>query len=205
MSDIINDAQEAFEDGLKVAAESTTFIGAIETGNMPIAITTGTALLSDVQSFIKDSVKIFNDGKEIFEDAKAEVNSPEFKQFQTDLEGVKAKGAKLFDDIKNKKYGDIPDDLAECVKKLKDAVSEASELTTDFVKNVLGQDTVKSAEAVILPLIPDAGKVLDSNAAKSAAELFKEMLHPDKAKMQSSAAQSATPNKNTVKGPGVRG
>ena len=109
------------------------------------------------------------------------------------------------DDIKNKKYGDIPDDLAECVKKLKDAVSEASELTTDFVKNVLGQDTVKSAEAVILPLIPDAGKVLDSNAAKSAAELFKEMLHPDKAKMQSSAAQSATPNKNTVKGPGVRG
>ena len=41
--------------------------------------------------------------------------------------------------------------------------------------------------------------------AKSAAELFDQMLHPDKAKMQSSTAQSATQNKNTVKGPGVGG
>ena len=44
-------ALEAFENVLNL-------IRAIETGNMPIAITTGTALLSDVQSFIKDSVKI---------------------------------------------------------------------------------------------------------------------------------------------------
>ena len=150
MSDIINDAQEAFEDGLKVAAESTVFIGAIETGNMPIAITTGTALLSDVQSFIKDSVKIFNDGKEIFEGAKAEVNSPEFKKFQTDLAGVKKNGAVLFAGIKKGTYGEIPDDLAECVEKLKVAVSEASELIEKFwgfIENV--EDVVEDVANVV--------------------------------------------------------
>jgi hypothetical protein len=129
------------------------------------------------------------------------------------IEISKKEGAKLFADIKDGKYGEIPDDLAKCVEKLKVAVSEASELTSNFIKSVLGQDTVKRAEEVISPLIPDsvksgiteAGKVLNIDTAKSVAELFNQMLHPDKAKMQSSAAQSATPSKNTVKGPGVGG
>jgi len=153
MSDIINDAQEAFKDGLKVAAESTAFIGAIETGNIPIVITTGTELLSDVKSFIEDSVKIFNDGKEIFEGAKAKVISPEFEKNQTvqtvqkvqkDLEDVEKEGAKfakLLADIKKGEYGEIPDDLATCVEdlatrveKLKVGVSKASEVTSNFIK-----------------------------------------------------------------------
>jgi len=151
MSNIISDAQEAFKEGLKVAADSTAFIGDIETGNMLIAITTGEALLSDVKSLINKSLKIFDDGQKIFEGPKAEVNSPEFKKFQTvqkDLEDVKKEVAKLFDDIKKGEYGEIPDDLAECVRMLKVAVSKASEVTSNVIK-IFGS-VVESVESSIL-------------------------------------------------------
>ena len=56
---------------------------------------------------------------------------------------------------------------------------------------VIFADSVKSG-------ITAAGKVLNSDTAKSAAELFNKMLHPNHENVKNSAAQSAAQNKNTT-------
>ncbi len=149
----ISSALEAFENVLNLIRD-------IGTRNTDAAVTSNTGLLN-VQNFIINAEEIFNDWKEIFEVAKVEVNLDEFKKFQTNLEGVKKEGTELLNDIEDGRYVEIPDDLTKCVEMLKAAVSEASEVTSNFIK--IFENGVESVESSILVV---------ENGVESIEELF---------------------------------